>query len=411
MGTPEQLRFRNPPPRIVVYTHDTFGMGHVRRCSNIIRCLAERRPDAAILLVTGSPAAAETVSRAPNVDLLKLPTIAPTGDADDRPPHLPIGTRELIRVRRKLIRELLAALSPDVLLVDNFALGARKELLPSLEMLREMPTRVLLGLRDIADAPETIRLRWQKDGVIDALERLYDQVLVYGDRDVFDIASEYGLSDRVRAKIRYCGYVSPAPADPADDAALAEIGVRTPFHLLTVGGGGDGLPLVRAFLAARRRFPDHAAIVVTGPLMGPGPSAEVERLALESHAAVVRYLPDLARYTARADVVVSMGGYNSVVELIANGCRAVIVPRNWRYGQHGKGTAAGVEMEQQLRAEHFARAGLATLLLPENLTDATLAAAIAEAGGKPAPVRGALRANGAETAADAILQVAARAAN
>ena len=41
--------------RIAVFTHDTFGLGHVRRCLHILGSLAESAPDTALLLITGSP--------------------------------------------------------------------------------------------------------------------------------------------------------------------------------------------------------------------------------------------------------------------------------------------------------------------------------------------------------------------
>ncbi|MDC1198857.1 hypothetical protein N8071_00575 [bacterium] len=391
------------PPRIAVYTHDTFGMGHVRRCLNIIDQLAARRPDAAIMLVTGSPALDAFGARPANVDIVKLPTIAPTGDAPDRPPHLPIGAKDLIRIRRKTIRELLSAFAPDVFLVDNFALGARKELAPTLEMLAARPTRSMLGLRDIVDAPETIRMRWPRDGIIDALQRLYDDILVFGHQGVFDVAEAYDLAPVIAAKIRYCGYVARAAA-PATDAALSALGIAAPYQLVTVGGGGDGLPLLRAFLEGRGAGRDMPALVVTGPLMGAGPRAEVEKLASAAQGVkLVEFLPDLPAFMARAEVVVAMGGYNTVAELMRSRRRAVLAPRNWRYGQHAKGAAAGLELEQAIRAEKLAEAGLAVVVPPEALTPEGLARAIDAALAAPRPEHSGLGFDGAEQAAEHII--------
>jgi predicted glycosyltransferase len=42
-------------PRIALYTHVTFGLGHVRHAVEISRAVAVKNPDAAILIVTSSP--------------------------------------------------------------------------------------------------------------------------------------------------------------------------------------------------------------------------------------------------------------------------------------------------------------------------------------------------------------------
>ncbi len=81
---------------------------------------------------------------------------------------------------------------PDILLVDHMPHGAMGELRPALEALRRIvpKARVVLGLRDIIDAPEVVRRRWQMEGAYEAMQRFYDLVIVYGSRDVFDLADQ-----------------------------------------------------------------------------------------------------------------------------------------------------------------------------------------------------------------------------
>lgn len=406
-GGPEEGARR--PLRIALFTHDTYGMGHVRRALNIIDEIVLRRPDAAILLATGSPAVGALLGRHPNLDIVKLPTVAPTGGSDDKPSHLPIGDGAIIRIRRKVLSALLGEFRPDALYVDNFALGARKELAPALGMLRGSPTRTLLGLRDIIDAPEVIRDRWPRDGTAEALRDLYDQILVFGAREVFDLAEEYALDEDVRGKLRYCGYVA-REAVPASGPRIAELGLGRPFLVVTVGGGGDGAPLVRTFLEAAPGLPDLSALVVTGPLMGGRTRAELEALAAAGGGRVTLrdFVPDLPGLMAAADLVVSMGGYNTVAELLRNRCRALIVPRNWRYGQHSQGAAAGLEMEQPLRARMLERAGLAACLSAEELTPEGLQGAIRRALALPRPAAR-MPFGGAAAGAEAILAQAEQA--
>ena len=389
--------------RIAVYTHDTFGLGHMRRCLNIIEELARSRPDAAVLLITGSPAVGKLGRLPGNVDVVKLPTIAPTGETVDKPSHLPLPTRDLIDLRRDLIGAVLERFAPDVFLVDNFALGARKELGPVLEKLAARSTRTILGLRDIVDAPDVIRARWPRDGVIDALEHLYDDILVFGEKEVFDPVTEYALPETIAAKLTFCGYTARSSA-PASDAELATLGLGDDFILVTVGGGGDGLPLIRSFLAGRDGMRDLPALVVAGPLAGAASKAEIEKLTDEATGVVlVDFLPDLPAYMKRAALVLCMGGYNTVCELMRNDCRALIIPRDWRFGQHAQGTSAGVEMEQILRAEKLSAAGRAHMLSPADLGPERLAAAIDDALSEPRRAGAAMTQDGAVVAAGCIL--------
>ena len=49
MGAPENERASSHPAlRIAIYTHDTFGLGHVRRCTQITHALARAAPDATV---------------------------------------------------------------------------------------------------------------------------------------------------------------------------------------------------------------------------------------------------------------------------------------------------------------------------------------------------------------------------
>ena len=99
---------------------------------------------------------------------------------------------------------------PDIMLVDHMPHGAEGELIPCLEALSESEKRtlVVVGLRDILGAPEDIIPQWSRRGAYDLIGRLYDMVLVYGAKDVYDLGNAYGFSESLERKIRYCGYVA-----------------------------------------------------------------------------------------------------------------------------------------------------------------------------------------------------------
>jgi predicted glycosyltransferase len=173
---------------------------------------------------------------------------------------------------------------------------------------------------------------------------------------------------------------------------------------VTVGGGGDGLPLLRTSLEALQRLPDLAALVLTGPLQGAADRRSIEDAGqtLRSRVRCMPYVEDPRPLMAAADLVISMAGYNTVAELLSCNARMLLVPRDWRYGEHAKGTAAGVEKEQPLRAAKLAEAGLASVLEHARMTPDSLAAAICVALQRPRPDGGTFALDGATRAAAAL---------
>ena len=375
-------RAAQPQPRIAIFTHDTFGLGHVRRCSHIIRSVAAQAPHAAILLITGSPALHSLETLPPNADYIKIPTIAKTGSKGHQPPHLPLPVQEITLLRREMIREAVIAFAPDVLLVDNFPLGSQSELLPTLKELRRLPCRAILGLRDILDDPQKVQKEWTRQGMYEVLDRYYDRILVYGARDVFPVEEAYALPPRIAAKLHYCGYITAAttPARSVEEVRK-DLGGLGPFLLATGGGGGDAYPLLKTFLEALPLVPSMPALVVTGPLMSPSHHARLQALADRRPHVVVRELEqDLPSCLAAAEVVVSMCGYNIAAEITALRARAIVVPRTWRYGEHQSRSHAPQETEeweQLLRARALSKRGYLEHIEPEALTPAHLAERIA----------------------------------
>lgn len=376
-------------PRIAVFTHDTFGLGHVRRCSHIVNALAEREPDAAILFVTGSPALHTLGFLSRNVDYVKIPTIVKTGTEESQPPHLAIPIHEVSEMRERIIKETVLSFDPGVLLVDNFPLGSRKELLPTLEALRETETRTILGLRDIVDAPDVIQADWAKRDIYGVLESYYDRILVYGMRKVLDAAEAYGVPDSVAERIRYCGYVTAGELQlrPAEEIRR-ELGIDRPFVLATVGGGGDGYPLLDTFARALPQLGDVPAVLITGPLMSPA-DREALRLITQANGSDVRILDfvnDLPSFMNAAEVVVAMGGYNTTAEILAVRPKAIIVPRTWRYGEHKNRAETTEEWEQTLRARALSQMGLVDVIEAGDLSPEGLASKVTSAMKRPRPV-------------------------
>jgi predicted glycosyltransferase len=340
--------------RVLLYSHDTFGLGHLRRNLAIAEHLRARDPGFDVWLLTGSPVIRSwvlptglNVQQLPPVVKLSAERYAPRGGGD--PFSLVKGYREAL-ILKAVLRE-----RPDVVLVDHAPAGMKGELLPTLALLRrELPaTRVVLGLRDILDSPDIVRALWQDEGVYELLEHAYDRILVYGSPDLFDVVRAYAIPERVARKLTYAGYVGRQPRrkSAASEATWAAVGPRAggPRVLVTAGGGGDGMFLMEAYLRALAMLPEGltSSLIVTGPLMPPEQISALDSLAgRRTDVAFLTYTFDLPELLVEADVVVSMGGYNTSVEILSARKNAIIIPR------------AAPREEQRLRASLLARLGL-----------------------------------------------------
>jgi len=224
--------------RLLIYTQDGLGLGHLRRASSVAAEFLRAAPGGSVLTISDSPLG--SLNRdLPNHDYLKLPSIVKAGPGDWRPLNLPMSIGELCELRSRLILEAATAFRPDVLLVDHMPHGAQGELVPTLDRLRNTSTHIVLGVRDIIDAPEVVQQRWRFEGAFDALSAYYDQVLVYGSSEVFDVAEAYGWPAALAKLVRYCGYVcTPAGSDRPERTRARRVGPVPGGRMIVAMAGG-----------------------------------------------------------------------------------------------------------------------------------------------------------------------------
>jgi predicted glycosyltransferase len=351
-------------PRVAFYSHDTMGLGHMRRNLLLAGELATLTPHPSTLLITGTREIARfTLPR--GVDLLSLPALYKDSAAQYHARTLNATLPEIIALRSAIIQGAVQAFAPDVFIVDNVPRGALRELEPTLRMLRRGGrTRCVLGLRDILDDPTHVRAEWNRAGNVAAIRQYYDAVWVYGDESVLDVAHEYDLPADVRRRMHYTGYLDQRRRSPA--RPIAPEGVAHDVVCL-LGGGQDGLPLARAFLAADFPAP-WRPLLVTGPMMSVAARAEVDGLAARFPAArIMEFVDDPATLMRDARAVITMGGYNTVCDVLSHDVRALVVPR------------VVPRTEQLIRASRLADRGLLDMLHPDALTPEALRSWVCDA--------------------------------
>lgn len=343
------------PRQILLYSHDTYGLGHLRRNTAIAHALLQRSPGLHVTMITGSPVA-DQFPLPTGVSLVRLPSVVKVGPEEYRP----AGSRSWSGVRAEragIISSTLLRVRPDVFLIDHAPLGMKGELVLALRMAREelKDTRVILGLRDILDSPDVVRQTWNEQGVYQVLEETYDDVFVYGSRERFDVVREYAFPASVAARTVFTGYIAKdRGVEPV--LSVREAWSRARRHgdhriLATGGGGGDASAVLGAAIEAwgkLRHLLVGQLLIVVGPLMTESDRARVERQAAQTPAVeVIQASKSMLSLIASADLVISMGGYNSVVEAVAARKPLVVCPRT------------SPRVEQLMRAEIMAGLGLA----------------------------------------------------
>ncbi|SFD55469.1 Predicted glycosyl transferase [Sulfitobacter brevis] len=333
--------------RIMFYSHDTFGLGHLRRSRALATALTGGDDQASAIILTGSPVAGR-FTFPERVDHIRLPGVTKLYDGSYVSQTLGLDIDDTTSLRAGLIQTAIEQYEPDLLIVDKEPTGFRGELLPTLEWLRlRGKTRTVLGLRDVLDEPAVLAAEWARKGAVQATENLYDDIWVYGARDVYDPTEGLPLSDDVRSRMHYTGYLRREVTDASDAP-------QGPYILVTPGGGGDGAAMVSLVLDAYEQDPDLSprAVLIYGPFL----SGEVRdvfdaRVAkLGGRVTAVGFESRIEALYAGAEGVVCMGGYNTFCEVLSFDKRALIVPRTVP------------RLEQWIRASRAEQLGLVRML-------------------------------------------------
>lgn len=343
--------------RVVLYGHDTMGLGHLRRNLALATALrgCAHRPE--VLLVSGA-AEAGRFPLPDGVDLLVLPGVAKDADGGYRSRRLNAPLSDVVALRSRVLAAALTTFAPDLVVVDKVARGFAGELAPVLPLLRQGGARLVLGLRDILDAPAAAAAEWRRLRTTEALRDHYDEAWVYGDRRVSDLAADCRVPPSVRHLLRYTGFL--AEGRPGADCPPPPVPEGRPYALCLLGGGQDGADLARTF-AATPRPPGVDGVVLGGPYLPAG-----DRTALDAAAAadpglhLVDFCPDPTAWVRDATAVVCMGGYNTVSEVLATATPALVVPR------------VEPRTEQLVRARRLSERGLVDDAHPADLDPALL---------------------------------------
>jgi predicted glycosyltransferase len=344
----------------IVVTH-LLGTGHLARALTLARAFTNQGH--APLVVSGGMTAPQL--NGDGIDLVQLPAVRSDGvnfsrlldatdkDADDA--HF--------AARQKLLIKTLNAQQPDVLITELFPFGRRNlkaEFTALLEAAHALPDRPLIcaSIRDILAPPSKPAKATLAD---DLVSKFYDAVLVHSDAEVTPLALSWPVSKALAAKLYYTGFVAPPPAT-AHPEHLGQDEI-----IVSAGGGDVGAHVFDAALSAARQDPQKRAWRLL--LGGQDAAARAARLMRDAPANVIiePARPEFRQMLYHGAASVSLCGYNTALDVLQSGVRAVFIPFD-----------AGSEVEQGLRADALAQLDGITVLRSATLTADTLLAALGD---------------------------------
>ena len=338
--------------RVLIYSHDSFGLGHLRRCREIAHTLVQNNKHLSVLILSGSPIIGSFGFKA-RVDFVRIPGVIKLRDGDYTSLNLHIDIEQTLAIRSSIIKHTAEFYDPDLFIVDKEPLGLRGEVEDTLRLMKSRGTQCVLGLRDVMDDPDLLLTEWERKNTVPALSEYYDDIWVYGLPQICDPLEGIDLPPSVQRKMTYTGYLQRTGAHDAPMPVLEKIGEDTPYLLVTVGGGGDGEEIIDWVLSAYENDPNlpYPALFALGPFMNSELQHDFQvRASKLDNVEAITFNAQFESLVDRAIGIVGMGGYNTFCEILSYDKRALIIPRTVP------------RMEQYIRASRAQDLGLVKML-------------------------------------------------
>lgn len=349
---------------ILMYSHDTYGLGHIRRTMAIARHLLDT--DVNVLILTGSPIAGRFTFPM-GIDFVRIPGMIKQSNTVYVPHSIKVAPQHALDIRQEIITATAKAFDPCMFIVDKVPVGLKGEVRPVLEWFKASrpDTKVILGLRDILDDGKSTREEWEQKNYFKILEELYSEVWIYGEKAFYDPITEYAFPQHIADKCVFTGYISRTiPQGKFNYKSLGGNGKpdSTKLVVVTAGGGGDGYQMLDTYMRMIEEAESvpFRSVMISGPFLSMEQQDELAARAKNCKVAFSTFQKRMEKILASADLVISMGGYNTVCEILSLKRVSLIIPRETP------------RLEQLIRARVLKKAGLADYLKWDKLETAAL---------------------------------------
>lgn len=235
---------------------------------------------------------------------------------------------KVMRSRQNKILKIYNEIEPDVFVSEHFPFGKIQfmgDLLPLLKRIKfsDKPVIVVCSLRDILE-PKSMTKKINQDISIKLINEYYSSILVHGDENFITLNKTCPQLSRINVPVYYTGYVT-------DEKYHTKID-RTAFNeiVLSAGGGKIASPFITKMVCSFKKFGFGEGIslkVITGPTFPKGDWIELQSLVKnEPGIVLLRSVESLTNVWKNAKLSISMGGYNTVMEVICSRIPALIIP-------------------------------------------------------------------------------------
>lgn len=348
--------------KLMFYCQHILGIGHLVRSMEIVRGLVA---DFEICFVNGGKAIAGFEVPA-GVEVVNLPAIET--DAEFESLSVVDDSRSLEEVqefRKNQLLDIFNSFQPDVLMVELFPFGRRRfsfELIPLLDRVKAqgIKTKVVCSLRDIVVTKQDRERHEEK--ICKLMNQYFDLLLIHGDRQFQPLEESFSRISDLNCPVYYTGYVvQSSPENPLlNDEDKAALESDEPLILASIGGGRFGHELLDSLVEAApilQRIVPHQIQIFTGPFFPEAKFAQMQLLAsTQPNISIQRYTPNLLAYMEKADISISMGGYNTTMNILTTRVRAMMLP-----------FVGNGDLEQTIRSQKLERLGILDVIHPADL--------------------------------------------
>jgi predicted glycosyltransferase len=342
--------------KVLIYSHDTFGMGHISRSIKLSKEIIAKKK-ASIIIVTGS-AIPNLIDIPKGIEMIKLPTLRSIRKKglSYESFNANIDPLLILKMRELILLDIIKSYKPDLMLVDFSPKGVKNELESSLKYIKKnLKTKMFITFRDIIDDPRVVTEKWKRRGYEKLFKQYYDKILIFGQKEINDYVKQYQLNDDTKNKIVYLGYM----------VKRVKIGNKKKDKILiTVGGGRDGKEILIKLLKSIKKikkFRSFKIDVVSGPLSNKKDFIILKKqYAKYKNIKILFCVPNLSEKFSKYKLVISMGGYNTFTDVLSSEISNLIIPRE------------DFEKEQLIRAKIFKKIGLVNYLRRGNINKKNL---------------------------------------
>lgn len=358
---------------ILFYCQNLLGLGHLVRTTEIIRHLSK---DFKVCLVQGGtpvqgfqlPSGVETIHLpAIQVDPTTLWSENRIMVADSS-----LSLDQVKEIRKNMLLKVFDVLQPDCLITEGFPFSKKNslsfELVPLLERVKttKPSTKVVCSLRDIFMVKNTEDRAKKEEERCQFMNQYYDLLLYHSDQKVHRLEESFAKAKEIKCQVVYTGYVVQSLIENTAfiNENISRFSSQKPTILVSVGGGKLGHDLLEAVIEAAailEKYLPHKIQIFTGPLMPDDKFLQLQNLAADrTNINIRRFTTQLIAHMEKASLSISLGGYNTTMNVLKTGVRSMIYPSN-------------KDREQAIRAEKLEKMGILEVIRPENLEPAHLA--------------------------------------